>query len=165
MVDEEGNADTGDEVVTKTAITALFAGIENYTYTGTKAWTFIADGSDNRLSGGTVTDNLNGAAGNDTLLGNGGNDVLAGDIGDDLLDGGAGNDQMNGGAGNDTYVVGSAKDVVSEEANLDTDDRVRSTFTVNLTTFAGGAIEHVTLTGTAALNATGNAAANELDRK
>jgi Ca2+-binding RTX toxin-like protein len=162
VVDEEGNTDTGDEIVTKAAIAGLFVGIENYTYTGTKAWTFAADGSDNRLSGGTATDNLDGADGNDTLLGNGGNDILTGGIGDDLLDGGAGDDQMKGGAGNDTYVIGSAKDVVNEETNLDTDDRVRSTFTVNLTTFAGGAIEHVTLTGTAAINATGNAAANEL---
>ena len=162
VVDEESNTDTGDEVVNKAAIAGLFVGIENYTYTGTKAWTFTADGSDNRLSGGTVADNLNGAAGNDTLLGNGGNDVLAGDIGDDLLDGGIGNDQMKGGAGNDTYVVGSAKDLVNEETNLDTDDRILSTIAINLMTFAGGAIEHVTLTGTAALNATGNTAANEL---
>ena len=162
VVDEEGNTDTGDEIVTKTAIAGLFVGIENYTYTGTKAWTFTADGSDNRLSGGTVADNLNGAAGNDTLLGNGGNDILTGDVGDDFLDGGAGDDKMKGGAGNDTYVVASTKDFVDEETNLDTDDRVRSSIAVNLTTFAGGAIEHVTLTGTAALNATGNAAANEL---
>src|SRR6185503_6508768 len=86
VVDEESNTDTDDGVVTKAAIAGLFVGIENYTYTGTKAWTFTADGSDNRLSGGTVADNLDGAAGNDTLVGNGGNDVLAGDIGDDLLD-------------------------------------------------------------------------------
>ena len=162
VVDEEGNTDTGDEVVTKAAIAGLFVGIENYTYTGTKAWTFTADGSDNRLSGGTVTDNLNGAAGNDTLLGNGGNDILTGDIGDDFLDGGAGTDQMKGGAGNDTYTIDSTKDFVSEEGNIDTDDRVRSTVTVNLATFAGGAIEHAILLGATAANATGNGSDNQL---
>ena len=162
MVDEEGNTDTGDEIVTKAAIAGLFVGIENYTYTGTKAWTFTADGNDNRLSGGTVTDNLNGADGNDTLFGNGGNDILTGGLGDDFLDGGIGNDQMKGGAGNDTYVIGATKDVVNEEGNIDTDDRVRSTVSIDLRTFAGGALEHVALIGTAVINATGNAADNEL---
>jgi serralysin len=162
VVNEEGNTDTGDEVVTKAAIAGLFVGIENYTYTGTKAWTFTADGSDNRLSGGTVTDILNGADGNDTLLGNGGNDILTGGAGDDFLDGGLGNDQMKGGAGNDTYVVNATKDVVNEEGNLDTDDRVRATITVNLASLAGGAIEHATLLGAAAINATGNGSDNEL---
>ena len=93
-VDEEANTDTGDEVKSSAAIAAAFAGVENYTYTGSKAWTFTGTADANKISGGSVNDSLNGGQGNDTLLGNGGNDTLAGDDGDDELDGGAGNDKM-----------------------------------------------------------------------
>ena len=157
-VDEGANTDTGDEVKSNLLI-GVFAGIENYTYTGTKAWSFTGTTDNNKASGGSASDTLNGGAGNDTLIGNGGNDLLIGDVGGDWLDGGIGNDKMLGGAGNDTYVINVLTDSINEEGNADTDDVVRSSISISLTSFAG--IEHVELIGTAA-NATGNAGNNKI---
>jgi Ca2+-binding RTX toxin-like protein len=161
-VDEEGNTDSNDSVKSSALIAAAFAGIENYAYTGTSAWTFAATGADNTVSGGSAGDSLTGGDGNDVLLGNGGNDTLIGNDGDDLLDGGAGNDKMKGGAGNDTYVINALTDSIDEETNLDADDAVKSSVTVSLLTLGGGAIEHAILTGATAINATGNGKDNEL---
>jgi serralysin len=168
-VDEGANTDTGDEVKSS-ALIAAFAGVENYTYTGTKAWNFTGTTAANRISGGSVNDTLNGGEGNDTLLGNSGNDSLTGAEGDDLLDGGIGNDKMSGGAGNDIYVISALTDAIDEQGG-DADDLLRSSVSVSLASYLG--IEHVELLGTAAKatgNAddnklTGNAAANILDGK
>jgi len=162
VVDEQGNTDTGDEVKSASVLLTAIAGIEHYTFTGTKAWTFTGNGSDNRITGGSGADSLDGAAGNDTISGNGGNDTLAGGIGKDSLDGGTGNDLMKGGAGNDTYVVNAAGDKIDEEGNADTADLVRAGVSVNLTTLGGGLIEDATLIGAAAINATGNLGINHL---
>jgi Ca2+-binding RTX toxin-like protein len=159
-IDESANADTGDEIRSSLFV-GLFAGIENYTYTGAKAWSFTGTTANNKLSGNTVNDTLKGAAGNDMLLGNGGNDLLIGEAGDDTLDGGAGNDKMLGGAGNDTYVINALTDIINEEGNADTDDVVRSSVTIDLTMAAFANIEHVELVGTAA-NATGDAGNNKI---
>jgi Ca2+-binding RTX toxin-like protein len=78
------------------------------------------------------------------------------------LDGGLGNDNMMGGAGNDTYVISAAGDIINEGGYLDSDDVVRTSIAVNLTTLGGGAIEHAILLGTAAIKAIGNNADNEL---
>ena len=171
LVDEGVNTDSADLVKTNVLIAGAFAGIENYTYTGTKAWTFTGTTADNKITGGSVKDTLNGGDGNDTLLGNGGNDVLFGEVGDDLLDGGVGSDKMKGGAGNDTYVISALTDVVDEEGNADTDDWVKSSVSISLLSAAFLDIEHVELAGTATKaigdadgnNLTGNAAANVLD--
>ena len=162
VVDEETNTDSGDEVKSTAPIAAAFAGIENYTYTGTKAWNFTATAADNKISGGSVSDALNGGAGNDTLLGNSGNDVLIGEDGDDWLDGGIGNDKMKGGAGNDTYLVNALGDSIDEEGNLDTNDLVRSSVTINLATLGAGLVENAELIGATAIHATGNASDNRL---
>ena len=162
VVDEQLNSDTGDEVKSAVVRFAAIAGIEHYTYTGVAAWTFLGTAADNRISGGSVADNLNAAGGNDTLLGNAGNDTLIGGLGNDFLDGGAGADFMKGGTGNDTYVMSAATDKIDEEGGADAADLVRSIVTVNLATLAGGAIENATLIGASAVNATGNAGANRL---
>jgi Ca2+-binding RTX toxin-like protein len=161
VVDEQG-ADTGDEVKSATVRFAAIAGIENYTYTGSAAWTFAGTGADNRISGGAGADNLGGADGNDTVFGNSGNDTLAGGAGDDWLDGGLGNDTMKGGIGNDTYVLNAAGDKIDGEDNADVADLVRASISINLAALAGGLIENATLTGAGAINATGNLGANRL---
>lgn len=157
----EDAASGTDELKTKAKIAAGLANIENYTYTGTGAWSFTGTGDDNKISGAAGNDTLTGGDGKDTLLGNGGNDSLIGDGGDDWLDGGLGNDKMAGGAGNDTYVIGALADFIDEQG-ADKGDTVRSTLTVNLATLAGGAIEHAVLLGTAKINAIGNNADNLL---
>ena len=64
---------------------------------------------------------------------------------------------MQGGLGNDTYVVNSASDVVTEAASAGT-DTVQSSIVYML----GANFENLTLTGTVAINGTGNDLANLL---
>ena len=64
---------------------------------------------------------------------------------------------MMGGAGNDTYVVDGTTDVITESASAGT-DTVEAPITYTL----GANVENLTLTGTAAINAIGNALANVL---
>jgi Ca2+-binding RTX toxin-like protein len=162
VVDEQGNADTGDEVKSASVLLSSIAGIEHYTFTGAAAWTFAGSGANNRIFGGLGADNLDGTGGNDTLLGNGGNDTLIGGIGADSLDGGFGNDVMKGGAGNDTYVVNAVGDKIDEQGNADTGDLVRASISVDLSALDDGLIENATLTGAAALKATGTIGVNHL---
>jgi Ca2+-binding RTX toxin-like protein len=165
VVDSAGDkiSETGssldDELRTNQA-PALVAGIEHYTFTGTKAVAFTGDSADNRITGTAAADTLDGADGDDTLNGQAGNDQLTGGIGDDVLNGGAGSDTMLGGVGDDVYVIDSAKDV-TDETGGDGDDTLRSSVTVNLVSYPG--IENVELTGTGAINATGtDGVANKL---
>ena len=162
VVDEQANTDSGDEVKSASVLLTAIAGIEHYTFTGAAAWTFIGNGADNRITGGAGKDNLNGADGKDTLFGSGGNDTLAGGTGNDSLDAGTGSDLMKGGAGNDIYVVNAAGDKIDEEGNADTADLVRASVSVDLAALGGGLIEDATLTGAAALKATGTVGVNHL---
>ena len=98
---------------------------------------------------------MTGDSGNDTLSGLAGNDTLLGNAGNDQLNGGAGADIMKGGLGDDTYMVDVAGDVITENANQGT-DLVQSSITYTL----GANVENLTLTGTAAINGTGNALTN-----
>src|SRR5690606_17788101 len=103
--------------------------------------------------------------GNDILNMGGGDDIIFAGDGNDFVDGGAGADIMQGGAGNDTYVVDNVNDVVDESVpGSGGIDSVRSDLTVNLSDAIHfkGAIENATLTGTANVNAIGNALANVL---
>ncbi|MFC7663292.1 calcium-binding protein [Methylorubrum suomiense] len=153
--------------------------VENLTLTGTddlagagNALTNVITGNvgANLLSGGGGNDYLYGMAGNDTLMGDAGADYLLGGEGDDLLiggadndrlDGGLGADRMQGGAGADTYTVNDAGDIVDETGG-DGTDVVNSAidFSLGDAARAIGAIENLTLTGTANLAGTGNGLAN-----
>uniref|UniRef100_UPI00374C8E11 calcium-binding protein n=1 Tax=Nitrosomonas sp. TaxID=42353 RepID=UPI00374C8E11 len=89
-----------------------------------------------------MANQLNGQAGNDTLNGGGG---------DDMLTGWSGVDTMIGGLGNDTYFVENVGDVVTENFNEGTDtvsSRLAYILPVN--------VENMILTGTTAVNGTGN---------
>ncbi|WP_310446220.1 calcium-binding protein [Thiobacillus sp.] len=109
---------------------------------------------------GTVgNDALNSGELGETLRGLAGDDTLNGFAGNDILDGGVGADTLNGGTGNDTYVVDNQGDVVTETSTVATEiDTVQSSITYTL----GTNVEHLTLTGTTAINGTGNELTNVL---
>ena len=77
--------------------------------------------------------------------------TLIGGIGNDALDGGTGNDTLIGGLGNDTYIVDAPGDIVIENTGEGT-DTVQSSISYALV----ANVENLTLTGTTAINATGN---------
>jgi Ca2+-binding RTX toxin-like protein len=110
----------------------------------------------------TLTGTAVSATGNElknTLKGNAANNNLSSGVGDDTLDGDTGVDTLVGGADNDTYVIDTLTDTITESAN-EGKDTVASSIAYTLPASAN--LENVTLTGTAAINATGNDAANEL---
>jgi len=115
--------------------------------------------NNNNLSGTIYQDVIYGGAGNDSLSGLDGDDELNGGSGNDTLNGGAGNDTMIGGAGDDTYIVDSISDVITELANEGT-DTVNASVTFSLAALTN--VENLTLTGTTAINGTGNALNNVL---
>jgi Ca2+-binding RTX toxin-like protein len=106
----------------------------------------------------SVTPNtINGTNGNDNLNGTNGSDILNGLLGNDTLNGGAGTDTLVGGAGNDIYVVDSTTDTITELVGGGT-DTIQSSVSFSIAALAN--IENLTLTGTAAINGTGNASNN-----
>ncbi|TSD83300.1 calcium-binding protein [Mycobacterium sp. KBS0706] len=89
--------------------------------------------------------------------GNGLNNTIIGNAANNVLNGGAGADTLIGGKGNDVYDVDSAGDRVQESAN-EGYDRVRASVSFTL----GANVEELNLSGTAAINGTGNALANTI---
>ena len=139
----EGTGGGTDEIRSTVALTAATAFVENYTFLGTTAVNFTGNSSPNQITGTAAADTLNGNGGDDTLIG------------------GAGADSLTGGAGNDTYVIDSATDKISETGG-DAGDTVQATIAIDLSLAAFAGIENIRLTGTGAINATGNGAANHL---
>lgn len=89
--------------------------------------------------------------------GNALDNVLTGNDGANTLNGGLGADTMSGGLGNDLYIVENAGDSIVEEANGGV-DHVRASVDYVLP----GQVEHLTLTGAAAIIGTGNELDNVL---
>ena len=83
--------------------------------------------------------------------------TLTGNSADNVLDGSSGTDTLVGGAGNDTYMVDNIGDAITEGASAGMDG-VNSSVTYVL----AANVENLTLTGTAAINATGNTINNIL---
>ncbi|MDF5738195.1 MULTISPECIES: calcium-binding protein [unclassified Nostoc] len=102
-------------------------------------------------------DNVIGTNANDSIVGDNQNNQLSGNNGNDTLDGGLGTDTLNGGAGNDTYIIDGAVDTITEAANLDI-DTVRSSISYTLV----ANVENLRLTGTSAIEGTGNSLDNFL---
>jgi Ca2+-binding RTX toxin-like protein len=134
------NADEGTDLVQSTVAWTLGANFENLTFTGSSGLAGMGNGLDNVLTGNSGANTLTGLDGNDRL------------------DGGTGNDTMIGGLGNDTYVVQAAGDVVTESAGQGT-DTIESSITIAA---LAANVENLTLTGSSALNGTGNALDNIL---
>jgi Ca2+-binding RTX toxin-like protein len=147
------------------SLTGTSAFVENLTLTGSAAIDGIGNALANRLFGNAAANTLIGGDGADTLVGNGGNDRLFGGAGADKLDGGTGADLMVGGAGDDVYTVDDAGDVIDETDGAGHDaggfDSVTASVSFALTGSAAF-VEKMALTGTAAIDGTGNGLANTL---
>ncbi len=150
-------ANAGNDTVQSSISWTLGENLENLVLTGVAAINGTGNALANRITGNEAKNTLSGQGGNDTLLGGGGNDSLVGGAGNDRLDGGAGSDTMVGGEGGDTYIVDAATDIVTEMGTTAGDaDTVVSAVTWTL----GGTLENLTLSGSNAINGSGNSQAN-----
>lgn len=145
--------------------------VSGATITGTNAADVI-NGSTTVASQPLPTDEedvINGAGGHDTIDGLGGNDKINGGYGNDTLNGGAGYDVLSGGGGNDTLNGGGGIDSLRGGANDDTyivdqtgarivelTDQGIDTVIASLSTKLAAHVENLQLTGSAAINGTGN---------
>jgi Ca2+-binding RTX toxin-like protein len=111
--------------------------IENLTF---------ADGSTYKLQGLII-----GTQGNDNLVGDSNANMLLGKAGDDIMNGQAGSDNMIGGTGDDIYYIDNTGDILTENSNEGI-DTVNSSISYTL----GANIENLTLSGSSAINGTGN---------
>ncbi|WP_445636238.1 Calcium-binding protein [Nostoc sp. DSM 114161] len=136
-----GGVDTVQSSVTYT----LSSNLENLTLTGSAGINGTGNSRNNVINGNSANNRLSGLAGNDT--------IFAG-LGNDTVDGGAGADILDGGDNNDLYIVDNVGDVASEVFGdaLGGVDTVQSSVTYTLS----GNLENLTLTGSAAINGTGN---------
>lgn len=147
----------GLDLIETSVTLTMAAEVENLLLTGAAALSATGNALNNQMTGNGAANGLTGGDGNDTLKGMAGNDTLSGGNGHDWLDGGLGIDSMVGGAGNDTYELDSAADIVVETASGGTDTvRIGATYTL------GAQVEKLLLTGSAAINGTGNTLANGL---
>lgn len=131
-------AGEGIDTVNASMDFTLAANFENLTLTGT-----AVNGSGNEL--------------NNSLVGSAGNNVLTDGAGNDVLNGGLGADTLIGGIGNDVYLVDDAGDVVIEALDEGT-ELVKASVSHTLAEH----VENLTLTGTGAINGTGNALNNTI---
>lgn len=126
--------------------------IENLTLTGTAQINGTGDNSDNVITGNSAGNALLGLDGDDTLNGGGGNDTL---------DGGRGSDVMRGEAGNDTFIINASSGTdATIDGGADT-DTVESTISFSLAASTTN-VENLELTGTAAINGSGNSLDNTI---
>jgi Ca2+-binding RTX toxin-like protein len=139
VIVETGTGGDNDQVKSSASYT-LADNVEKLTLTGS----------------GAIDGTGNGAANN--LIGNAAANHLFGLAGADKLDGGAGADTLEGGDDNDTYTVDNVGDVIVETGIGGTADQVKSSVSYAL----ADNVEKLTLTGAAAIDGTGNGAANTI---
>jgi trimeric autotransporter adhesin len=151
------NANEGTDTVQTAINWTLASHVENLILTGNTDINGTGNTLDNTITGNSGNNMLNGGVGNDTLDGGLGNDTLDGGTGNDTLDGGVGADSLIGGSSNDTYVVDNIGDQVTEGTNAGTD-----TVSASITWTLAANLENLVLTGTDAIDGTGNSSNNTI---
>ena len=181
----------GSDTVQSSVTWMLGNNIENLTLTGTTAINGTGNSLNNTLTGNTAANILKGGLGNDTYVVGTGDTVTenanegidtvqssvtwtlasnvenltltgttaingTGNSLDNLLTGNSAKNTLKGGLGNDVYIV-STGDIITENAN-EGSDSIQSSITWTL----AANVENLTLTGTTAINGTGNTLANTL---
>jgi serralysin len=113
--------------------------------------------ANNTIRSGAGNDTVDGGAGNDIIDLGAGNDTGNGGVGNDIINGGIGIDRMTGGTGNDIYYIDNVGDLVIETSTIATEiDTVYSSISNTLVLN----VERLTLTGTGAINGSGNSLNN-----
>jgi len=158
-VNDDANGSSNAQIIYTATASGTYYLAAWDTATGTGNYTLAAkvvtslnltgDANGNLLQGAGYADSLKGLAGDDWLVGNAGNDTL---------DGGTGADIMEGGLGNDTYLVDNAADWAIEASATGGTDSVQASVSYAL----ASNVENLSLTGSASINAYGNALANVL---
>lgn len=133
------NAAEGSDTIESSVNYSLGSNVEHLTLSGT-AEAGMGNELANKLTGNAVSNKLWGGLGNDSL------------------DGGQGADILIGGLGNDKYWVDSSDDLVVEAATEGTD-----TVYASVSYALADNVEYLTLTGSAHINAVGNAGNNRLE--
>lgn len=185
------NVSQGLDTVLSSISYTIGANIENLTLTGISAINGTGNSLNNMLVGNSAANRLTGGAGDDTYViaagdtvvesSGGGTDTVqssvthtlganvenltltgtstingTGNALNNVLTGNNAANVLTGGSGNDTYVIGTGDSIV-ENPGAGT-DIVQSSITYTL----GTNLENLTLTGTTAINGTGNASNNSM---
>ncbi len=138
------NSGEGTDTVTVTASTGSYTLANNIEHGAlTTGGNIVGNALDNVINGGNASNTLDGGAGNDTLWG-----------------GTLGTDTLIGGSGNDTFIVDRTTGISITEASGGGTDTVQSSVTYTLSSTQE--LENLTLTGTSAINGTGNGLNNTI---
>ena len=128
VIETNGNASGGLDLVKASANFNLTANIENLTLIGTANINATGNGLSNIIVGNKGANTINAGwgadvvksgSGNDTVIAGGGDDKVIAGTGNDIVKSGAGNDIVNAGWGNDTITAGSGADKVIAGAGDD----------------------------------------------
>ncbi|BAY75585.1 hypothetical protein NIES25_20320 [Nostoc linckia NIES-25] len=147
-----GDALGGIDTVQASVSYTLSANLENLTLTGSGSINGTGNARGNVITGNSGNNSLSGLGGNDTIFGGNGNDTV---------NGGTGADRLDGGDNNDLYIVDNVGDIASEVFGdaLGGIDTVQASVSYTLS----ANLENLTLTGSSAINGTGNAKNNVIN--
>jgi Ca2+-binding RTX toxin-like protein len=124
-----------------------------------EGWDTVWTAINHTLSANVEMLRMDSGAANLNGYGNTINNYMVGNDGNNILDGQSGADTMTGGLGDDSYYVDNISDVITELTGQGT-DTIYASISFDLANAPN--VENLSLTGTEAINATGNGTGNRL---